>query len=237
MSSKKPKAKDTTKKPKEKSGTKEKASSTKKKPTKDTKAKETKTTIPKEWKDKEEVSELEKGKRRSLISALKRSISIKGPTPGSLKDPMNIVITLSPAKHLDIIDYIEETVAPGGRAEWVRDSIRLKMRIEKGIYGLNTGGPEGTQKASDESFQKVMGQFAEVMTKLMEDSRTQPATPQRVATTPERSRPPPPSVRASRSAPPPAVKKVETEKSEKEDELKPERPSLDDAMGAIIVVQ
>jgi hypothetical protein len=103
---------------------------------------------------------------------------------------------------------------------------------------LNTGGPEGTQKTSEEAFQKTMEQFAEVMTKLMEDSRSQPVAPQRTTATPERSRPPPPpSVRPSRGAPPPAVKKVETTESDKEDELKPERPSLDDAMSAIIVVQ
>jgi hypothetical protein len=225
MSSKKNNSEEPSKKTKKESTPKEKISSKKK----DTK--ETKTTIPKEW--KEEESEFEKGKRRSLISALKRSISLKSPSTGLVKDPMNIVVTLSPAKHLDIIDYIEETVAPGGRAEWVRDSIRLKIRIEKGIYGLNTGG-EDTQKESGEAFQQVMGQFAEVMTKIMSDLRTtEPSTPvERV----ERSRPLPPAAKPSRGGPPPAVKKVETDESKEDEEAKPDRPSLEDAMSAIIVV-
>jgi hypothetical protein len=232
MSSKKTKSEKSTKKASDKKEKEKKPSSTKKKTTK----KETKTTIPKDWKDIEE-SEIEKGKRRSLISALRRSISVKGPTPGGIaKDPMNIVITLSPAKHLDIIDYIEENVAAGGRAEWVRDSIRLKMRIERGVYGLNTGGQEDPQKGSEEALQTVMGQFAEVMTKVMSDLKTtQPSTTRRTALPIEqqRTRAPPPERETTGG--PPVVKKIETEDSEKE-EIKPDRPSLDDAMSSIIVV-
>ncbi|NHK32151.1 MAG: hypothetical protein FK730_12410 [Asgard group archaeon] len=233
MSSKKTKSEKSTKNANEKKEGEKKPSSTKKKTTKE----ETKTTIPKDWKDIEE-SEIEKGKRRSLISALRRSISVKGPTPGGIvKDPMNIVITLSPAKHLDIIEYIEENVAAGGRAEWVRDSIRLKMRIERGVYGLNTGGQEDTQKGSEEALQTVMGQFAEVMTKVMSDLKTTEPSTSRRSTSPieqERKRTPPPD-RVVKGAPP-VVKKIETEDSEKE-EIKPDRPSLDDAMSSIIVVQ
>ena len=233
MSSKKTKSEKSTKKASEKKEKQKKPSTSKKKTTKE----ETKTTIPKDWKDIED-SEIEKSKRRSLISALRRSISVKGPTPGGItKDPMNIVITLSPAKHLDIIDYIEENVAAGGRAEWVRDSIRLKMRIERGVYGLNTSGQEETQKGSEEALQTVMGQFAEVMTKVMSDLKTtQPSSSQRVAPPieQERRRTPPPERVAK--AGPPVVKKIETEESEKE-EIKPDRPSLDDAMSSIIVVQ
>ncbi|NHJ40436.1 MAG: hypothetical protein FK731_10425 [Asgard group archaeon] len=233
MSSKKPKTEKTADKAAKRKDTQKKTNSTKKETTKE----ETKTTIPKDWKDIEET-DAEKGKRRSLISALRRSISVKGTTPGGIiKDPMNIVITLSPAKHLDIIEYIEENVAAGGRAEWVRDSIRLKMRIERGVYGLNTGGQDETQKGSEEALQTVMGQFAEVMTKVMSDLRTtQPSTSRTISPPIEqdRARTPPPE-RISKGGPP-VVKKIESDESEKK-EIKPDRPSLDDAMSSIIVVQ
>lgn len=234
MSSKKTKIEKTNDKTIDKSDTKKKSSSAKKKMTEEEET--TKTTIPKEWKDIEET-EVEKGKRRSLISALRRSITVKGTTPGGItKDPMNIVITLSPAKHLDIIEYIEENVAAGGRAEWVRDSIRLKMRIERGIYGLNTGGQDESQKGSEEALQTVMGQFAEVMTKVMSDLKTtQPTTSRRIAAPVEQERLRTPAPERATSGGPPVVKKIETDESEKE-EIKPDRPSLDDAMGSIIVV-
>jgi hypothetical protein len=200
---KKPKSKDTKSKPKPKA-----TSSKKKAPTKKPKTKETKETQ-------------EEGKRRSLISALKRGISIKGDTPSvSSKDPMNIVITLSPAKHADIIEYIDETIPPGGRAEWVRDSIRLKMRIERGVYGLNTSGQDESQKGSEETLQTVFGQFAEVMTKVMSDLKTEQ-----------------PASRPVRAAATPQLKKVEVTEDKELDELKPSRPSLDDAIGAIVVVE
>ena len=221
MSSKKPDDK--------KSKTKSKSSSSKKK------------TIPKEWKEdsKETVRDIEKGKRRTLISTLKRTIALKGDKEESLTvDPMNIVISLSPAKHLDIIEYVEENVAPGGRAEWVRDSMRLKMRIERGVYGLNTTGQNGT-KETEETLQTVFGQFAEVMTKVMTDLKTSQPTPQEYTSRGEagRQRPPPPKVERSTTAGgPPQLKKIETDETEK-DEFKPERPSLDDAIGAIIVVE
>ncbi|MHA1243310.1 MAG: hypothetical protein ACTSP7_01940 [Candidatus Heimdallarchaeota archaeon] len=100
-------------------------STPKKKTPSKTKSKSKKSQIPDEWKTEPKEGEQEKGKRRSLISTLKRSITIKGGDKGvsTLKDPMNIVITLSPAKHVDIIEYIEDTVPAGGRAEWVRDSM------------------------------------------------------------------------------------------------------------------
>ena len=150
---------------------------------------------------------------------------------------MNIVITLSPAKHLDIIEYMNENVAPGGRAEWVRDSMRLKMRIERGVYGLNADS-EGKGKESEETLQTVFGQFAEVMTKVMTDLRTGQThyTEPLSSSTPPRSRP----IQSTEASPvrggPPQLKKIETTKQPKED-LKPDRPSLDDAIGAIIVVE
>ncbi len=188
------------------------------------------------FKESHEVPD--KGKRRSLISALKRGISTKGDSPSaSSKDPMNIVITLSPAKHADIIEYIEETVPAGGRAEWVRDSIRLKMRIERGVYGLNTSGQDESQKGSEETLQTVFGQFAEVMTKVMSDLKSEePATRQvRAASDTERPRPPP-RERMDRGGPP-QLKKVEIKDEKKLEELKPDRPSLDDAIGAIVIVE
>jgi hypothetical protein len=224
MSSKKPpNKKESTKEAKKTTKPKSKTSSSKKK-------KETKKPVTVESQDE--------GKRRSLISALKRGISIKGDTPSiSTKDPMNIVITLSPAKHADIIEYIDETVPAGGRAEWVRDSIRLKMRIERGVYGLNTSGQDETQKGTEETLQTVFGQFAEVMTKVMSDLKTEePASrPVRAAAEVERPRPPP-RERVDRGGPP-QLKKVEVEEDKKIDELKPDRPSLDDAIGAIVVVE
>ena len=199
-----------------------------------------KTSIPKEWKEesKEVSRDLDKGKRRTLISTLKRSISIKSDKPEStISEPMNIVITLSPAKHLDIIEYIDENVAPGGRAEWVRDSIRLKMRIERGVYGLNTGSEESKDT---ESLQTVFGQFAEVMTKVMTDLRDGQAPtgaqPARTTASPaSRSRPPKIEPQTARGGPP-QLKKIETDEANKK-EILPDRPSLDDAIGAIIVVE
>ena len=225
MSSKKPSEKKSKSKTKDKSA----ASSTKKK------------SIPKEWKEdsKETVKDIEKGKRRTLISTLKRTIALKGDKEESLTaEPMNIVISLSPAKHLDIIEYVEENVAPGGRAEWVRDSMRLKMRIERGVYGLNTTGQNGT-KETEETLQSVFGQFAEVMTKVMTDLKSSQPTSQEYPSRGEtvRQRPPPPRAeRTTTTGGPPQLKKIETDESEKE-EFKPERPSLDDAIGAIIVVE
>ncbi|MHA1355397.1 MAG: hypothetical protein ACTSR1_09525, partial [Candidatus Heimdallarchaeota archaeon] len=164
-------------------------STPKKKTPSKTKSKSKKSQIPDEWKTEPKEGEQEKGKRRSLISTLKRSITIKGgdKAVSSSKDPMNIVITLSPAKHVDIIEYIEETVPAGGRAEWVRDSIRLKMRIEKGVYGLNTTGQNGSPKESEEALQAVFGQFAEVMSKMMTDLKT----PQQTTSSSARPLPPP----------------------------------------------
>ena len=216
-------------------------SSKKPKTKKDSSSKKSKTSIPKEWKEesKEVSRDLDKGKRRTLISTLKRSISIKSDKPEStITEPMNIVITLSPAKHLDIIEYIDENVAPGGRAEWVRDSIRLKMRIERGVYGLNTGSEE---TKDTESLQAVFGQFAEVMTKVMTDLRdgqapagAQPAA--RTAAEPAR-RPRPPKIESGTTrGGPPQLKKIETDEANKKESL-PDRPSLDDAIGAIIVVE
>jgi len=224
MSSKKPPTKnESTKSTKKTSKAKSKTSSGKKK-------EDTKKEITKETQDE--------GKRRSLISALKRGISIKGDSPSiSTKDPMNIVITLSPAKHADIIEYIEETVPAGGRAEWVRDSIRLKMRIERGVYGLNTSGQDETQKGTEETLQTVFGQFAEVMTKVMADLKTEQPTTRPVRTTGEVERPmPPPREREDRGGPP-QLKKIEVEEDKKVEEIKPDRPSLDDAIGAIVVVE
>ena len=233
MSSKKP----TTKK----TETKKKTSTTKKTPAKTTKSKKDtskskKSPIPDEWKTSDKEDDVDKGKRRSLISTLKRSISIKGGDKpvSTLKDPMNIVITLSPAKHADIIEYIEETVPAGGRAEWVRDSIRLKIRIEKGVYGLNTSGQS---KESEEQLQTVFGQFAEVMTKMMTDLRTTQPTPSRTAEAAPIAAPKRPVTPRERPPPggPPQLKKIETD--EKAEEIKPDRPSLDDAIGAIIIVE
>ncbi|MBK5113423.1 MAG: hypothetical protein KGD59_05730 [Candidatus Heimdallarchaeota archaeon] len=225
MSSKKPPAKKTeSKDTKTESKTKPKSSTNKKE-------KQTKKPVTKESQ--------EEGKRRSLISALRRGISIKGDSPsGSIQDPMNIVITLSPAKHADIIEYIENTVPAGGRAEWVRDSIRLKMRIERGVYGLNTSGQDETQKGTEESLQTVFGQFAEVMTKVMSDLKTeQPESKPVRATASDTDRPrPPPRERVERGGPP-QLKKVEVTKDKELEELKPDRPSLDDAIGAIVVVE
>lgn len=223
MSSKKP--------PVKKTGSK----STKIKP-KSSASKKNEKSAKKGFKESHEVPD--KGKRRSLISALKRGISTKGDSPSaSSKDPMNIVITLSPAKHADIIEYIEETVPAGGRAEWVRDSIRLKMRIERGVYGLNTSGQDESQKGSEETLQTVFGQFAEVMTKVMSDLKSEePATRQvRAASDTERPRPPP-RERMDRGGPP-QLKKVEIKDEKKLEELKPDRPSLDDAIGAIVIVE
>ncbi|NHJ32048.1 MAG: hypothetical protein FK732_04225 [Asgard group archaeon] len=227
MSSKKPPAKKTTSKDTKKE------TKAKSKPSTSKKKQSTKKPVAKEPKETQD-----EGKRRSLISALKRGISIKSDSPSvSTKDPMNIVITLSPAKHADIIEYIDETIPAGGRAEWVRDSIRLKMRIERGVYGLNTSGQDETQKGTEETLQTVFGQFAEVMTKVMSDLKTeQPASrPVRAATDTERPRPSPrdPVDRGG----PPQLKKVEVEEDKKLEELKPDRPSLDDAIGAIVVVE
>ena len=180
--------------------------------------------------------EADKGKRRSLISALKRSISIKGPSTTS-NEPMNIVITLSPAKHNDIIEYMEETVPAGGRAEWVRDSIRLKMRIEKGVYGISTTEKDSTQKGTEEALQTVVGQFTEAMTRVMTDLRTSQTTTRQVSSTQE--------IERSRTAPqerepregPPQLKKIENGDKKKFEEQKPDRPSLDDAISAIVVVE
>ncbi|NHJ33746.1 MAG: hypothetical protein FK732_12875 [Asgard group archaeon] len=225
--------------------------SSKKTPAKKTQKKDTKTgskTKPKSStsKKKEQTKKSatkesqEEGKRRSLISALRRGISIKGDSPStSLKDPMNIVITLSPAKHADIIDYIEDTVPAGGRAEWVRDSIRLKMRIERGVYGLNTSGQDETQKGSEETLQTVFGQFAEVMTKVMSDLKTEQPTsrPVRAASASETERPRPAPRERVEQGGPPQLKKVEVTEDKELEELKPDRPSLDDAIGAIVVVE
>jgi hypothetical protein len=228
MSSKKPPAKKTeSKDTKTESKTEPKSSTNKKE-------KQTKKTVTKETKESQE-----EGKRRSLISALRRGISIKGESPsGSIQDPMNIVITLSPAKHADIIEYIENTVHAGGRAEWVRDSIRLKMRIERGVYGLNTSGQDETQKGTEETLQTVFGQFAEVMTKVMSDLKTeQPESKPVRAAASDADRPrPPPRERVERGGPP-QLKKVEVTKDKELEELKPDRPSLDDAIGAIVVVE
>ncbi len=221
----------------EKKSTSSKIPKSKSKSTKKTPTKNKKSQIPDDWKTEPKEDYQEKGKRRSLISTLKRSISIKGgvKSTSTLKDPMNIVITLSPAKHADIIEYIEETVPGGGRAEWVRDSIRLKMRIEKGVYGLSTSGQNGSPKESEEALQTVFGQFAEVMSKMMTDLKTpQPtssATGTRPIPSPSRSTTP----RERTSGGPPQLKKIESE--ELADEIKPDRPSLDDAIGAIIIVE
>jgi len=224
MSSKKP--------PEKKTGSK----STKTKPKSSARKKTEKSKKPARKEGKVTHDDPKKGKRRSLISALKRGISTKGDRPAS-KDPMNIVITLSPAKHADIIEYIEETVPAGGRAEWVRDSIRLKMRIERGVYGLNTSGQDETQKGTDETLQTVFGQFAEVMTKVMSDLKSeQPTTrPVQAASDTERTRPPP-RERVDRGGPP-QLKKIEIKDEKLLEELKPDRPSLDDAIGAIVIVE
>ncbi len=230
MSSKKPPAKKTeSKSTKAKTKTKPKSSARKRN-------EKLKKPAPKEVKESHEDSD--RSKRRSLISALKRGISTKGDSPSaSSKDPMNIVITLSPAKHADIIEYIEETVPGGGRAEWVRDSIRLKMRIERGVYGLNTSGQDETQKGTDETLQTVFGQFAEVMTKVMSDLKSeQPATRQVQASSDTERPRPPPRERADRGGPP-QLKKVEVKDDKQLEELKPDRPSLDDAIGAIVIVE
>lgn len=235
MSSKK-EEKTTTKKTSKSS--EKKSTSTKSKKT--TSAKDTKTTIPKEWIEstKDSNTDLDKGKRRSLISALRRSISVKGTTtPSTVADPMNIVITLSPAKHLDIIQYIDENIPSGGRAEWVRDSIRLKMRIEEGVYGLNTSGDETIQKGSEEKFTAVMGQFAEVMTKMMTEIKSSNGRPTRITPTPEPTRPRPTPRERPATGGPPQIKKVDTEGETNKDDLKPDRPSLDDAIGAIVIVE
>ncbi|HUT79879.1 MAG TPA: hypothetical protein VMZ29_01650 [Candidatus Bathyarchaeia archaeon] len=203
--------------------------------------KESKKTIPQEWIDasKEIDPELDKGKRRSLISALKRSISVKGPTPGSLKDPTNIVITLSPAKHADIIEYIEENVPAGGKAEWVRDSMRLKMRIERGVYGLNTSGQDTTQKGGEEALQTVLGQFAEAMTKVMTDIKSSQvdSEPRRITPTLEETRPRQTPRERSLKGGPPQIKKIDTQNGKIAEEIKPDRPSLDDAISSIVVVE
>jgi hypothetical protein len=241
MSSKKPATKKKEEKDKKKTSSKkvtDKSTPKKTTPKKESEAKSKKPQIPEEWKTDPKEDEQEKGKRRSLISTLKRSISIKGgdKTGSSLKDPMNIVITLSPAKHADIIEYVEETVPPGGRAEWVRDSIRLKMRIEKGVYGLNTSGQNGAPKESEEVLQTVFGQFAEVMSKMMTDLKTTQITESSSGSA--RPIPPPTRPTTPRERPsggPPQLKKIES--NEAADELKPDRPSLDDAIRAIIIVE
>lgn len=224
MNSKKPPAKKTESK------------STKAKPKSRTKKEKSKKPAPK--KDKKSQEDSDKGKRRSLISALKRGITIKGDSPSaSSKDPMNIVVTLSPAKHVDIIEYIEETVPAGGRAEWVRDSIRLKMRIERGVYGLNTSGQDETQKGTEDTLQTVFGQFAEVMTKVMSDLKSEQPTTRQVRAASDSERPrPPPRERVDRGGPP-QLKKVEVKDDKLLEELKPDRPSLDDAIGAIVIVE
>lgn len=241
MSSKKPDTKKKEEEVKKNTSSKKdtaKPTPKKKTPSKKTETKSKKSQIPDEWKTDPKDDEQEKGKRRSLISTLKRSITIKGGDKviSTSKDPMNIVITLSPAKHVDIIEYIEETVPAGGRAEWVRDSIRLKMRIEKGVYGLNTSGQNGSPKESEEALQTVFGQFAEVMSKMMTDLKT----PQQTTSSSGSTRPiPPPSrpttPRERPSGGPPQLKKIETDAAA--DEIKPDRPSLDDAIGAIIIVE
>ena len=224
MNSKKPPAKKTESK------------STKAKPKSRTKKEKSKKPAPK--KDKKTQEDSDKGKRRSLISALKRGITIKGDSSSaSSKDPMNIVVTLSPAKHVDIIEYIEETVPAGGRAEWVRDSIRLKMRIERGVYGLNTSGQDETQKGTEDTLQTVFGQFAEVMTKVMSDLKSEQPTTRQVRAASDSERPrPPPRERVDRGGPP-QLKKVEVKDDKLLEELKPDRPSLDDAIGAIVIVE
>ncbi len=227
MSSEKPKSK--TSKEKKESSTKKSSSS-----------KKSKKTIPQKWKEesKEVSRDLDKGKRRTLISTIKRSISLKGDKPKTpSSEAMNIVVTLSPAKHMDIIEYINENVATRGRAEWVRDSIRLKMRIERGVYGLNSGGSEDAKDS--ESLQAVFGQFADMMTKVMTDLRDGQQTASPISSTPTaattRPRPAPSVARPTRGGPP-QLKKVEIdEKTQKE--MMPDRPSLDDAIGAIIIVE
>ncbi|MBN1328724.1 MAG: hypothetical protein JXA54_04545 [Candidatus Heimdallarchaeota archaeon] len=219
----------------------EKRKESSKKSTDKSSKKESKKTIPQEWIDasKENEPELDKEKRRSLISALKRSISVKGPTPGSLKEPMNIVITLSPAKHADIIEYIEENVPAGGKPEWVRDSMRLKMRIERGIYGLNTSGQDTTQKGSEETLHTVLGQFAEAMTKVMTDIKTTQvdSSPRRITPTIEETRSRPTPRESTLQGGPPQIKKIDTEDGKRVEEIKPDRPSLDDAISSIVVVE
>ncbi|MEA2071332.1 MAG: hypothetical protein U9O98_08580 [Asgard group archaeon] len=184
-------------------------------------------------KQNQEKSEEDKQERKSLIATLRRSISIKGFSKKEPpRDPMNLLVTLSPTKHLDIIEYIEDNIPSGGRAEWVRDSIRLKMRIESGVYGLNTGEQDSSSlKDTEEMMSSVFGQFADVMTQIMNDMKETrggraPARvqPERREKRPERS-----------SGGPPTIKKIEGEQPEKE--IKPDRPSLDDAIGAIVVVE
>ncbi|MBD3191733.1 MAG: hypothetical protein GF308_13885 [Candidatus Heimdallarchaeota archaeon] len=190
--------------------------------------------IPEEWKEPKKEEEEEKKERKSLIETLRRSISLRGAKKEEEEEeisPMNLVVTLNPLKHRDIIEYIEENISSGGRAEWVRDSIRLKMRVEEGVYGLNAS--EKSQQETQEMMQSVFGQFAEVMTQVMTDLKSQGGM---------RSRPASPSVRPSRTTrdrgtpgAPPKLKKVEG-KGPSED-FRPERPALDDAIGAIVVVE
>ena len=75
------------------------------------------------------------------------------------------------------------------------------------------------------------------MTKVMSDLKTEQPTsrPVRAATDTERPRPPP-RERVDRGGPP-QLKKVEVEEDRELEELKPDRPSLDDAIGAIVVVE
>lgn len=222
-----------TKKKEKKSKKKEAKDEPTQKKEKQKEAKKQEPKIPEEWKEPKKEGE-EKRERKSLIETLRRSISLRGPPKEEEEiSPMNLVVTLNPLKHRDIIEYIEENISSGGRAEWVRDSIRLKMRVEEGVYGLNAS--EKSQKETQEMMQSVFGQFAEVMTQVMTDLKNQGGM---------RGGRPSSSVRQSRprstrdrrpTGGPPKLKKVEG-KGTSED-LKPERPALDDAIGSIVVVE
>ena len=205
-------------------------------PPKEEKTKKPSKTIPKEWKEETRgPKKTKKKERKSLITTLKRSISIRKPMEeekDKLTEPMNLVIILNPAKHRDIIEYIEKNVSSGGRAEWVRDSIRLKMRIEEGVYGLNAAGQDtAQQRGTEEMMKNVFGQFAETMTKVMTDIRRDQAIREPAA--PARPRPIARPERIDREGPP-QLKKIESKTTA---DMKPERPALDDAISAIIVVE
>jgi hypothetical protein len=232
---KRPKKSSKTKSRKATQKAKKKTKAKEKEPSK-TKEEKTKKAIPKEWKKDDDSEKEEKKKRTGLIAALKRSIFTKDEpqiTEEETIEPMNIVVTLNPAKHRDIIEYFEENILYGGRAEWVRDSIRLKMRVEEGIYGLEKPGQEGSTKDTEKMMQDVFGQFAQVMTDVMSNIRANQT--QAVGSgAPRRqliSRP------SSQSDLGNAPKLKKMNGGEKSQDFKPDRPALDDAIGSIVVVE
>ena len=141
-------------------------------------------------------------------------------------EPMVLAVTLNPSKHADIIKYLLENVEEGGRSEWIRDAIRLKMRLEEGTF--SQGGMGGITPEFTFLIQALMGQIqrstafgmAETNQGMMGGSpMARPPTSQ-------------PNTTTGLMGASPALKKVEGAVT---DDFKPDRPSLDDVIDDMLI--